>query len=194
MDSKVAPISTADLQALIGKEIGVSDWMLVDQKRIDTFADAVDDHQFIHVDPERAAKEAPFGGTIAHGFLTLSMIAQMGYQVIAPLENLSMVINYGLDKVRFISAVKVGRARARRWPLGDPLRRDRRDRERDQGGVHLRIDQPAGGRGPEGLKGAAAGAVASRMREHPAGGSWRMPAARGSVSMPARSLQAVSPS
>lgn len=108
MDSKVAPISTADLQALIGKEIGVSDWMLVDQKRIDTFADAVDDHQFIHVDPERAAKEAPFGGTIAHGFLTLSMIAQMGYQVIAPLENLSMVINYGLDKVRFISAVKVG--------------------------------------------------------------------------------------
>lgn len=107
-------IATADLPAHIGKEVGVTDWVTVDQARIDRFADATDDYQYIHTDPARAASTR-FGGTIAHGFLTLSlltMFSDMGGSI--RLAGTVMAINYGLEKVRFISPVKSGqRIRAR---------------------------------------------------------------------------------
>ncbi len=97
----------ADLQARIGETVGTSDWFTMDQGRIDKFADSTEDHQFIHVDPE-AAKATPFGGTIAHGFLTLSMLAvMMNRAVERPVVKLS--VNYGFDKVRFLSPVKSGK-------------------------------------------------------------------------------------
>lgn len=94
------------LNSYIGKEVGVSEWMLVDQERINQFAEATGDHQYIHVDPERAAK-TPFGTTIAHGFLTMSLMVEMGYEGSTKLENAVMGINYGFDKLRFINPVKV---------------------------------------------------------------------------------------
>lgn len=100
------------LRAAVGTEIGVSDWITVDQKRIDTFADATDDHQWIHVDAERAAA-GPYGRTIAHGFLTLSLVVPLTAQVMS-FSCASMAINYGLNKVRFITPVRVdSRIRAR---------------------------------------------------------------------------------
>jgi len=96
----------ADLAGLAGTEIGPSDWLEVTQERVDTFADATDDHQWIHVDPERAA-DGPFGGPIAHGFLSLSLIIPLQTQVF-DVEGVSTKVNYGLDKVRFVSPVKVG--------------------------------------------------------------------------------------
>lgn len=100
--------------AAIGKEIGVSPWRTVSQEMIDKFADATDDHQFIHVDPERALAEAPFGGTIAHGFLSLSLLSAMAYETIPQLSQASVGVNYGFDKIRFVSPVKSGaRIRAR---------------------------------------------------------------------------------
>lgn len=101
-------IDTANLAACIGQDAGTSDWFAIDQQRINDFADVTLDHQFIHVDPERA-KETPFGSTIAHGFLTLSMLAyflQNGVGVDVP--NRTMGVNYGFDKVRFLQPVKVG--------------------------------------------------------------------------------------
>ncbi len=96
-----------DLQARIGETIGTSDWFTMDQGRINNFADSTEDHQFIHVDPE-AAKATPFGGTIAHGFLTLSMLAvMMNSAVEKPVVKMS--VNYGFDKVRFLSPVKSGK-------------------------------------------------------------------------------------
>lgn len=100
-------ISTSDLVASIGQEVGVSDWILIDQERINAFADATLDHQFIHIDPEAAAK-TPFGGTIAHGFLTLSLMSQMSYQATPVLEGVTMGVNYGFDKLRFIQPVPSG--------------------------------------------------------------------------------------
>lgn len=100
-------ISLNELMSLAGKEIGVSDWMPIPQSRIDHFADVIEDHQFIHVDPVAAAR-TPLGGPIAHGFLTLSLLSQMSYQVIPKLENLTMGINYGFDKIRFLSPVPAG--------------------------------------------------------------------------------------
>lgn len=100
-------INAQDLQDFIGKEVGVSNWLEIDQQRIDAFANATGDHQYIHVDPERAA-QTPFGSTIAHGFLTMSLIVPMGYEGALKLENMVMGINYGFDKLRFISPVKVG--------------------------------------------------------------------------------------
>ncbi|WP_067699231.1 MaoC family dehydratase [Nocardia jejuensis] len=94
------------LRAAVGTEIGVSDWITIDQRRIDTFADATDDHQWIHVDAERAAA-GPYGRTIAHGFLTLSLIVPMTGQIMT-VSAARMAINYGLDKVRFINPVPVG--------------------------------------------------------------------------------------
>ncbi|RIK97722.1 MAG: nodulation protein NodN [Proteobacteria bacterium] len=94
--------------AMVGKEIGVSPWHLIDQKRIDTFAETTEDHQFIHVDPERAARETPFGTTIAHGFLTLSMLSVFNYEVIPKIAGATMGVNYGFDKLRFISPVRAG--------------------------------------------------------------------------------------
>lgn len=93
-------------------DLGVSDWLLVDQERVNTFADATGDHQWIHVDPERAA-DGPFGGTIAHGLLTLSLLPHFQFELIR-VDNISMGINYGYNKVRFINPVRVGsRLRAR---------------------------------------------------------------------------------
>ena len=105
--------SIDDASAAVGSELGVSDWQEIDQKRINAFADATGDHQWIHIDAQRAKSESPYGTTIAHGFLTLSMIPALtkdNYRV----ENAKMAINYGLNKVRFIAAVPSGgRIRAR---------------------------------------------------------------------------------
>jgi acyl dehydratase len=92
---------------MVGQDIGVSSWHLVDQKRIDVFADATEDHQFIHVDPVRA-KATPFGSTIAHGFLTTSLISVFSYEALPKLADVAMNINYGFDKLRFVSPVKSG--------------------------------------------------------------------------------------
>ena len=100
-------ISVAEMKALVGKEIGFSDWMEVNQEKINAFADITEDWQFIHVDPERAA-QTPFGGTIAHGFLTLSLLSAMAMDVIPRLENTTMGVNYGFDKIRFLSPVLAG--------------------------------------------------------------------------------------
>lgn len=97
-----------------GKELGVSDWLEIDQARIDLFAEATGDHQFIHVDPVRAKAETPFGGTIAHGFLTLSLVPSMLLPIRLEPEGMTMGLNYGLDRVRFMEPVRVGsRIRAR---------------------------------------------------------------------------------
>jgi acyl dehydratase len=103
----VKEISLADVRGLIGTETGLSDWIVVDQTMIDAFAHATDDHQFIHVDPVRAA-ESPFGGTIAHGFLTLSLLSTMNYNCLPRVREQTMGINYGFDTVRFVAPVKVG--------------------------------------------------------------------------------------
>jgi acyl dehydratase len=97
----------ADLAGRIGTEVGVSKWIEIDQKRIDAFADATEDWQFIHVDPEAAAK-TPFGGTIAHGFLTMSLLSAMTYDAVPPLEGVVMGVNYGFDKLRFLTPVRAG--------------------------------------------------------------------------------------
>lgn len=98
---------TDELQDLIGQEVGVSKWFEVTQARIDAFADCTEDRQFIHVDPE-AAKATPFGGTIAHGFLTLSLASAMSYDAVSPLDGVVMGVNYGFDKLRFLAPVPAG--------------------------------------------------------------------------------------
>jgi acyl dehydratase len=95
-----------EMQSKVGEVIGTSGWFLIDQHRIDQFADCTEDHQFIHVDPE-AAKATPFGQTIAHGFLTVSMLAPMMSALEKP--QVAMSVNYGFNKVRFLSPVKSGR-------------------------------------------------------------------------------------
>lgn len=106
-------IAVQDIANFIGKEIGLSQWRLVTQDMINQFAYATDDHQWIHVDEEKA-KETPFGGTIAHGFLTLSLLSTFAYESLPELEGATMGINYGFDKVRFMNPVKTGtRVRAR---------------------------------------------------------------------------------
>ncbi|HUE89474.1 MAG TPA: MaoC family dehydratase [Vicinamibacterales bacterium] len=103
----------ADLRARAGQEIGISDWVAIDQQRITAFADATGDHQWIHVDVARAAREAPFGATIAHGFLTLSLVSTLMRNTVS-IAGLRMTINYGLNRVRFVSPVPAGsRVRAR---------------------------------------------------------------------------------
>ena len=97
----------SDLPSLVGQEVGLSRWITVDQARIDAFAKITEDEQFIHVDPERA-KATPFGGTIAHGFLTLSLASAMSYDAVAPLDGVVMGVNYGFDKLRFLAPVPVG--------------------------------------------------------------------------------------
>ncbi len=105
MAVRVVP-SITELQALVGTELGVSDWLEITQERVNLFADATGDHQWIHVDPERAA-EGTFGGTIAHGYLTLSLIPAFTAEVYR-VENLVMAINYGSNTVRFVQPVLVG--------------------------------------------------------------------------------------
>lgn len=103
-----APIPLEEMQAAVGTEIGVSDWRLVSQEMIDKFADATDDHQFIHVNPARAAAETQFGGTIAHGFLTLSLLSTMAYEALPPLIGTELSVNQGFENVRFQAPVKTG--------------------------------------------------------------------------------------
>ena len=98
---------TQDLHALIGQEVGVSRWFEIGQDRIDAFADCTEDHQFIHIDEEKA-KATPFGGTIAHGLLTLSLLPKLSYGTTLGLEGTVMGINYGFDKVRFLNPVRAG--------------------------------------------------------------------------------------
>lgn len=95
-----------EVAAAAGEELGTTDWMVIDQDRVNAFADATGDHQWIHVDVERA-KEGPFGGTIAHGYLTLSLVPQFGAQIFT-LETPGAKLNYGVNKVRFPNPVKVG--------------------------------------------------------------------------------------
>ena len=99
-------IPYAELPAYVGKELGFTDWFEITQERVNTFADATDDHQWIHVDPVRAA-EGPFGAPIAHGFLTLSLLIPL-QTALFDVDGVATKVNYGLDKVRFVSPVKVG--------------------------------------------------------------------------------------
>jgi acyl dehydratase len=107
-----------ELKARIGQEIGLSDWVEVTQDMINRFADLTDDHQFIHVDPVLAAK-TPFGGTIAHGFLVLSLLAKLGKAAEFVLQGVQMGVNYGFDKVRLMAPVKSGKRIRGRFVLKD---------------------------------------------------------------------------
>ena len=119
------PVIKADtLKDHIGQEIGVSDWIEIDQSRIDVFADVTEDHQFIHIDPERAAKETPFGGTIAHGFLSLSMLSALAGNTTLVLDGIAMGINYGFDKVRFLQPERAGKKIRGRFVLEDATERN----------------------------------------------------------------------
>jgi acyl dehydratase len=102
------PAASLDqIRAKIGSEVGVSDWIVVDQARIDAFADATEDRQFIHVDPQ-AASRTPFGGTVAHGFLTLSLLSRMAADAMLLPDSTRLVVNYGMDRVRFLAPVRAG--------------------------------------------------------------------------------------
>ena len=110
----VAPLD--EIRSRVGQEIGVSSWLTVDQARIEAFADATEDRQFIHVDPEGAAR-TPFGGTIAHGFLSLSLLSRMGAEAMLIPDGAKMAVNYGLDRVRFLAPVRSGRRVRGRFTL-----------------------------------------------------------------------------
>ena len=105
---KKPPVTLETYQAMVGKEVGVSSWHLIDQSRINVYADVIEDHQFIHVDPERAKKETAFGNTVAHGFLTMSLMSIMSYEVMPVIEGTTMGVNYGFDRLRFLSPVRAG--------------------------------------------------------------------------------------
>ncbi|NUY02429.1 MaoC family dehydratase [Paraburkholderia youngii] len=106
--------SIATLESFVGRELGVSDWLAVDQGRIDAFAACTGDRQWIHVDVERAKRESPFGGTIAHGYLTLSLLASLAIEIGLIPDDASAGLNYGLNRVRFMTPVKAGsRVRSR---------------------------------------------------------------------------------
>jgi acyl dehydratase len=100
--------SIEDIQAKVGSEIGISDWIPIDQARIDAFAEITEDPQFIHIDPEAAAK-TPFGGTVAHGFLTLSLLSRMAAGAMLRPEGVKMGVNYGFERVRFMAPVRSGK-------------------------------------------------------------------------------------
>ena len=112
----------ADLQARIGQEIGLSDWVDVTQDMVDRFADLTDDHQFIHVDPVAAAG-TPFGGTIAHGFLVLALLSKLGRAAEFILEGVQMGMNYGFDRVRLMAPVRTGKRIRGRFVLKDLVER-----------------------------------------------------------------------
>jgi acyl dehydratase len=99
-------INATNLPDYVGKTVGTSSWFTITQAQINTFGDATHDHQFIHVDPIKA-KETPFGGTIAHGFLSVSLLSAISYEAGLQLENMTMGLNYGFEKIRFLQAVKV---------------------------------------------------------------------------------------
>src|SRR5258708_32056149 len=99
-------MSPADLGAHVGEEIGVSSWITVDQRRIDEFAHCTEDHQWIHVDVERAAKESPFGGTVAHGFLTLALLAPTNFEILISRVEIKQAVHYRLGQVRFLAPLR----------------------------------------------------------------------------------------
>jgi acyl dehydratase len=100
--------SLAEIRSRIGEEVGISGWLTLDQQRIDEFAAATEDRQFIHVDPDAAAR-TPFRGTVAHGFLSLSMLSRMAADAMLVPDSIKMAVNYGLDRVRFIAPVRSGK-------------------------------------------------------------------------------------
>jgi acyl dehydratase len=111
------PIASLDeIRTRVGQEVGVSDWFTVDQERIHAFAEATEDRQFIHIEPDVAA-QTPFGGTIAHGFLSLSLLSRMGAEAMLLPEGLKMAVNYGLDRVRFLAPVRSGKRIRGRFTL-----------------------------------------------------------------------------
>jgi acyl dehydratase len=116
---KKPPVSLEAYQNMVGHEIGVSSWHLIDQKRIDDYADVIEDHQFIHVDPARAKAETAFGTTIAHGFLTMSLMSIMSYEVMPVISGTTMGVNYGFEKLRFISPVRSGSRVRGRFTLAE---------------------------------------------------------------------------
>ena len=121
--ASMAPaVPISDLCAKIGEEIGVSDWLLVDQSRIDMFADVTEDRQWIHVDPVAAA-DSPFGGTIAHGFLSLSLLAPLSYSAMPTVEGLQTGVNYGMNSVRFLAPVRSGKRVRGRFVLKELVER-----------------------------------------------------------------------
>jgi acyl dehydratase len=125
-------VTRDQLSARVGEQLGVSDWLLVDQERVNQFAVVTIDHQFIHVDPERA-KNTPFGGTIAHGFLTLSLLVPLCLDYIPVLANRTLLVNYGFDKIRFVAPVRVGKRIRASTKLAEVS-------ERKPGNVILKID------------------------------------------------------
>ena len=116
---KKPPVSLAAYQGMVGKEVGVSSWHLVDQSRINDYADVIEDHQFIHIDPERARRETSYGTTVAHGFLTMSLMSIMSYEVMPVIEGTTMGVNYGFDRLRFISPVRAGSSVRGRFVLAE---------------------------------------------------------------------------
>ena len=112
------PIAPFRLASLVGQDIGVSDWLLVSQDMIDRFADATFDHQFIHVDVGRA-RNTEFGGTLAHGFLLLSLLPRLCFDTLAPIEGTEMEINYGINRLRFVTPVRTGARIRARFTLND---------------------------------------------------------------------------
>jgi len=112
-------IALAEMKNHVGTEMGVSDWITVDQTMIDSFAKATRDDQFIHTDPERAKAESPFGGTIAHGFLTLSLLSALNYDALPRIREQTMGINYGFDAIRFVAPVKSGARVRGRFTLAE---------------------------------------------------------------------------
>jgi acyl dehydratase len=125
-------VTRQELTAMVGRELGVSPWFEIDQGRVDQFADVTLDHQFVHVDRERA-KATPFGGTIAHGFLTLSLLVHLCLPFIPELANRKLIVNYGFDKVRFAAPVRVGKRIRAKATLGEVT-------ERKPGNVVMRVD------------------------------------------------------
>src|ERR1700735_63256 len=149
---KKPPVSLEAYYEMVGHEVGVSSWHLVDQKRIDVYADVIEDHQFIHIDPERARRETSFGATVAHGFLTMSLMSIMSYEVMPVIENTTMGVNYGFDRLRFLPPGRSGPPRSRPLPAdgGEAAQaeraaiahqRDRRDRRRGKARDSGRLDR-----------------------------------------------------
>lgn len=130
--NQLPPVSFDEMVSAVGSEIGVSSWREVTQEMIDLFADATDDHQFIHVDPARAAA-TPFGGTIAHGFLTLSLLSTMAYETVPPLQGAAMGVNYGFESLRFVAPVKCGSRIRTRFTLAEAY-------ARPSGWIHVNYD------------------------------------------------------
>ena len=125
-------VTREQLDRMVGERLGVSDWFLIDQERVNRFADVTLDHQFVHVDPVRA-KATPFGGTIAHGFLTLSLLVPLCIAFIPQPERRTLLVNYGFDKIRFVAPVRVGKRVRAHGTLTEVS-------ERKPGNVVMKID------------------------------------------------------